>query len=113
MRMLTRAELPEPVGAIVADVSFISLTQALPAAISLAAPGAWLAALIKPQFEVGREDVGSGGIVRDEAARDKAVAKVRDWLAAQPGWSVVGVIASPITGGGGNLEFLIGARRDE
>lgn len=101
-----------PVEAIVADVSFISLTLALPATLALAAPGAWLVALIKPQFEAGREAVGKGGVVRDEAARQAAVEKVRAWLAAQPGWRVKGVVPSPIAGGSGNQEFLIGAVRD-
>ncbi len=111
-RALDNSMIPDLVGAIVADVSFISLTQALPAAMGLAAPGAWLAALVKPQFEVGRDHIGKGGIVRDEAARERAVAKVRDWIDAQPGWTVTGIIASPIAGGAGNQEFLIGARRE-
>ena len=111
-RMLDTGVIPEPVGVIVADVSFISLTQALPAALALAAPDAWLAALVKPQFEAGRENIGKGGIVRDEAAREMALARVRDWLAAQPGWRVIGTIASPISGGAGNHEYLIGARRE-
>ena len=72
-RRLDRALVPEPVGAIVADVSFISLTKALPVPLALAAPGAWLVALIKPQFEAGRAAVGKGGIVRDPAARQRAV----------------------------------------
>lgn len=112
-RTLDRSVIPEPVGAIVVDVSFISLTQALPAAIALTAPGAWLAALVKPQFEAGREHIGKGGIVRDDAAREMALARVRDWLAGQPGWRIAGTIASPISGGGGNLEYLIGARREQ
>ena len=99
----------EEVTAIVADVSFIGLALALPAALGLAAPGAWLVALVKPQFEAGREAVGKGGIVRDEAARKKAVAKVRHFIEGA-GWTVVGEIASPILGGSGNQEFLIGAR---
>lgn len=110
-RALDRTLIAEPVGAIVADVSFISLTKALPAALALADEGAWLIALIKPQFEAGREAVGKGGIVRDAAARQRAVDLVRDWVAAQPGWRVIGVIASPIAGGSGNEEFLLGAVR--
>jgi len=102
----------KPVGAIVADVSFISLTKALPVPLSLAAPGAWLIALIKPQFEVGRAAIGKGGIVRDPAARERAVETVQAWVANQPGWQVRGVIASPIAGGSGNAEFLLGAMRD-
>jgi 23S rRNA (cytidine1920-2'-O)/16S rRNA (cytidine1409-2'-O)-methyltransferase len=108
-RALARSAISEDVTAIVADVSFISLTLALPAALKLAAPGAWLAALIKPQFEAGREAVGKGGIVREEAARQSAVAKVRKFIEEQPGWTVVGVIPSPLKGGSGNKEFLIGA----
>lgn len=112
VRKLTRAQIAEPIGAIVADVSFISLAKALPAALSLAAPAAWLVALIKPQFEVGRARIGKGGIVRDAQAREDAVAAVTDWLAAQDGWRVVGTMPSPITGGSGNEESLIGARKD-
>ena len=101
----------QPVGAIVADVSFISLTLALPAPLRLAAPGAWLVALVKPQFEAGRKAVGKGGIVRDQAERQRAVTKVSDFIEGA-GWRVVGEIASPILGRGGNAEFLLGARHD-
>ena len=111
-RHLDQASIPEEVGAIVADVSFISLTQALPAALRLAAPGAWLVALVKPQFEAGREAVGKGGVVRDQADRDRALARVRDFIGEQMGWTVLGEIASPIRGGSGNEEFLLAARRD-
>lgn len=109
-RRLDAALIPEPAGAVVADVSFISLTQALPAALKLTVPGAWLVALVKPQFEAGREAVGKGGIVRKSEDRERAVARVRDFLAGE-GWSVLGVIPSPIAGGSGNVEFLMGARR--
>jgi 23S rRNA (cytidine1920-2'-O)/16S rRNA (cytidine1409-2'-O)-methyltransferase len=98
-----------PIGAIVADVSFISLTKALPVVLSLAAPGAWLVALVKPQFEVGRELVGKGGIVRDAQARARAVAEVRAFIDASPGWKVFAEMPSPIAGGSGNEEVLIGA----
>ena len=111
-RSLTRELIAEPVTAIVADVSFISLTKALAPALALAAPGAWLVALIKPQFEVGRKRIGKGGIVRDEAARQAAVDDVTAWFSAQPGWRISGIIASPIKGGSGNEEFLLGALRD-
>jgi 23S rRNA (cytidine1920-2'-O)/16S rRNA (cytidine1409-2'-O)-methyltransferase len=111
-RRLDRALVREPIGCVVADASFISLTLALPAALALSAPGAWLAALIKPQFEAGRAAVGKGGIVRDARDREAAVARVREWLAAQPGWRVLGVMESPILGGSGNAEHLIGAVRD-
>jgi 23S rRNA (cytidine1920-2'-O)/16S rRNA (cytidine1409-2'-O)-methyltransferase len=105
------AEIIEgPIGAIVADVSFISLTKALPAALRLAAPGAWLVALVKPQFEVGRDAVGKGGIVRDAQARARAVAEVRAFIDATPGWAVFAEMPSPIPGGSGNEEVLIGAR---
>jgi 23S rRNA (cytidine1920-2'-O)/16S rRNA (cytidine1409-2'-O)-methyltransferase len=110
-RALDAMLIPDPIGAVVADVSFISLTKALPAALALARPGAWLVALVKPQFEAGRAAVGKGGIVREEAARERAVAAVRDWLGVQPGWEVLGVIPSPIAGGSGNREFLLGAVR--
>jgi 23S rRNA (cytidine1920-2'-O)/16S rRNA (cytidine1409-2'-O)-methyltransferase len=106
-RTLDRALVPEAIDAIVADVSFISLRKVLPAALALAAPACWLVALVKPQFEVGRDGVGKGGIVRDRVLREKALADVRDWLAAQAGWSVIGDMASPIEGGSGNVEFLL------
>ncbi len=110
-RSLDAAIVKEPVGTIVADVSFISLTLALPAALRLAAPGAWLVALVKPQFEAGRKAVGKGGIVRGEAERERAVIKVRDFIEGQ-GWTITGEISSPILGRGGNAEFLIGARHE-
>jgi 23S rRNA (cytidine1920-2'-O)/16S rRNA (cytidine1409-2'-O)-methyltransferase len=110
-RLITPECLAPSPGAIVADVSFVSLTKVLGAAVSLAAPGAFLVALVKPQFEVGRAEIGKGGIVRDPSARQRAVAAVRAWIASQPGWRVVGAIPSPITGGSGNVEYLIGARR--
>ena len=108
-RSLSPTLVPEPVTAIVADVSFISLLKVLPAALALAAPSAWAIALVKPQFEAGREAVGSGGIVRDAAAREAAVARIRDFL-QEAGWRVAGVMPSPLPGKDGNEEFLIGAR---
>ena len=111
-RRLDRVLIPDTIEAIVADVSFISLTQALPAALGLAASGAWLAALIKPQFEAGRAAVGRGGIVRTASGREAAVERVSAFIAGTPGWREIGVIASPITGGDGNEEFLIGAVHD-
>jgi 23S rRNA (cytidine1920-2'-O)/16S rRNA (cytidine1409-2'-O)-methyltransferase len=112
VRALSPELVPEPVGAIVADVSFISLAKALPAALALAGPDAWLAALIKPQFEAGRQALSKAGIVRDPAARERAVLTVRDWLSAQVGWRVIGIMRSPIVGGSGNEEFFIGAVHD-
>ncbi|HEU0061034.1 MAG TPA: SAM-dependent methyltransferase, partial [Hyphomicrobiaceae bacterium] len=82
------------------------------AALALTAPKAWLIGLIKPQFEAGRDAVGKGGIVRDAADRQRAIALVAGWLGAQAGWRVADVIASPIRGGSGNQEFLIGAVND-
>src|SRR5690606_22364628 len=112
-RTLSKEQIPEPVGAIVADVSFISLTKVLSVPRSFTVPGAWLIALRKPQVEAGREGVGKGGIVRDPADRERAVSIVRAWLAAQAGWFVDGVVASPLLGGSANEEFLIGARKDD
>ena len=109
-RTLDTHLVPELAAVIVADVSFISLAQALPAALRLAAPDAFLVALVKPQFEAGREAVGKGGIVRDAAAREGALKKVRDFVAQQPGWAVIGEVPSPIIGGSGNEEFLLAAR---
>jgi 23S rRNA (cytidine1920-2'-O)/16S rRNA (cytidine1409-2'-O)-methyltransferase len=109
-RTLDRCLVPDPVGAITADVSFISLTKVLPAAFALAAPGAWTVLLVKPQFEAGREAVGKGGIVRSQAARVEALAGVERFVAAQPGWRLAGSIPSPITGQSGNIEYLLGAR---
>ena len=111
-RSLNRTLIPEAVAAIVADVSFISLTKALSPALALAAPGAWLVALVKPQFEVGRGGVGKGGIVREAGARRQAVDAVTAWLSAQEGWRIAGVVPSPIKGGSGNEEYLLGARCD-
>jgi 23S rRNA (cytidine1920-2'-O)/16S rRNA (cytidine1409-2'-O)-methyltransferase len=111
-RRLTREVVAEPVGFVTADVSFISLAKALGSVLELAAPGALLVALVKPQFEVGLDRVGKGGIVRDEAARADALRSISAWIAAQPGWHVVGSIESPVKGGSGNVEYLIGARRD-
>lgn len=111
-RTLSAREIPERVGAIVADVSFISLEKALPAALALAAPGCWLVALVKPQFEAGREAIGKGGIVRDAAVRDAQAEKIATWIGGLPGWRVTGVIPSPIEGGSGNREFLLGAILD-
>lgn len=110
-RTLTPEHVSEPIGAITADVSFISLTLVLPHVLSFAAPGAWLVALVKPQFESGREAVGKGGIVRDAADRARAVARVRECVAGQPDWSVTGEMASPITGQDGNEEWLLAAQK--
>ena len=105
-RDLTREEVPEDVALVVVDVSFIPLHIALMPALDLVAEGANLVALIKPQFEVGREGIGKGGMVKDETAHQKACDDVAAFITAQ-GWRVQGVIPSPIDGGDGNVEFLI------
>lgn len=108
-RTLSRVQVPEPVDLIVCDVSFISLALVLPAALQLARSGARLAALIKPQFEAGPARVKKG-IVRDAAVHDEVCARIAQDIAAL-GWQVVGLLPSPIEGGDGNREFLIGAVR--
>ncbi len=102
--------LAEPVGAVVCDASFIGLRTVLPAPLACCAPGAWAVALIKPQFEAGPESVGKNGVVRDPAVHEAVCQTVADWWGALPGWTVIGVEASPITGPEGNREFLIAAR---
>jgi len=111
-RYLTAEQVPEPPGAVVCDASFIGLRTVLPAALALAAPGAFAVALIKPQFEAGPARVGKGGVVRDPAVHEEVCATVRDWWATLPGWRVLGIEPSPITGPEGNREFLIAAIRD-
>ncbi|WP_298214996.1 TlyA family RNA methyltransferase [Acidocella sp.] len=110
-RHLTPELIPEPIGALVCDASFIGLRTVLPAGLVLCAPGAFALALIKPQFEAGPEQVGRGGVVRDAAVHEQVCARIADWFAAQPGWEVLGLTPSPIKGPEGNVEFLIGARR--
>lgn len=112
-RGLDGSLVPQAPGIVTADVSFISLTLALPAALDLAAPGAHLVALIKPQFEAGRAAIGKGGIVRSAEDRSAAVDRVRDWVGKQTGWRVLGVISSPVEGKSGNAEFLLAAVKDE
>ncbi|WP_193369957.1 TlyA family RNA methyltransferase [Pelagibius marinus] len=110
-RTLTAEQVPEPVDLLVCDASFIGLEILLPAPLALTAPGAVMAVLIKPQFEVGKERVGKGGVVRDPALHEEVCARIRAWVEAQPGWTVEGVVESPITGPEGNKEFLLVARR--
>lgn len=112
-RYLNDTEIPEPVDLVVCDASFISLKTVLPAALALTGPKAGLIALIKPQFEAGRAAVGKGGVVRDKAVHDAVCADIEAWLAAQPGWRVVGLATSPITGPQGNVEFLIAAEKGD
>lgn len=108
-RILTQAHIPEPIDIIVCDASFISLAKVLEKPIGFARPGAHLVALIKPQFEARREEVGKNGVVRDPAVHERVCAEVRDWVVAQ-GWTVAGLTPSPITGPQGNIEFLLYAR---
>jgi len=111
VRRLSVAEVPDRVTAIVLDVSFISLAQVLPAALSFATGGCWLVGLIKPQFEVGREALGKRGIVRDEAAVTESLTRIQHVL-TERGWRVLGTLPSPLPGKKGNAEYLIGAQRD-
>jgi 23S rRNA (cytidine1920-2'-O)/16S rRNA (cytidine1409-2'-O)-methyltransferase len=110
-RDLRAADLPAIPNLIVCDVSFISLKLALPPALALARPGTSLIALIKPQFEAGREAVAGSGIIRDAGIRRNICDDIARWLAAFAEWHVIGVVASPITGAEGNAEFLIAAEK--
>lgn len=109
-RVLTAEHIPEPVDLVVCDASFISLAKVLERPLSFAAPGARLLALVKPQFEAGRGEVGKGGVVRDPAVHGRVCREAADWVAGR-GWEVAGVTPSPITGPEGNVEFLLGAVR--
>jgi 23S rRNA (cytidine1920-2'-O)/16S rRNA (cytidine1409-2'-O)-methyltransferase len=105
-RILTAEHIPEPIDLIVCDASFISLAKVLDTPLSFAKPNARLLALIKPQFEAGREEVGKGGVVRDPEVHARVCRDVVVWLEGR-GWTVEGVVVSPITGPEGNIEFLI------
>ena len=109
-RVLTPELIDRPCNWVVCDASFISLAKVLERPLELAATPCTLVALIKPQFEVGREEVGKGGVVRDPALHERVCGEVRDWLEGA-GWAVEGIVESPITGPQGNVEFLICARR--
>ena len=109
-RYLTREIVTEPVDIITCDASFIALAKVLDTALDLAAPGGRLAALVKPQFEAARDEIGKGGVVRDPAIHARVCAAAVAWV-EQRGWHVEGVVPSPITGPEGNVEFLLGARR--
>lgn len=110
-RHLQAADFPTPPQLVVCDASFISLTKVLPAVMDLAAPDARLLALIKPQFEVGRAQIGKGGIVRDHDLVADAVARIEHWLVADMGWHLTGTAPSPIDGQDGNREFLLAGRK--
>jgi 23S rRNA (cytidine1920-2'-O)/16S rRNA (cytidine1409-2'-O)-methyltransferase len=109
-RYLTPEQIPEPVSIITCDASFISLSKVLETPLKLARPGALLIALIKPQFEAGRQEVGKGGVVRDPEVHKRVCANAAEWVGSQ-GWDVLGIVPSPITGPEGNIEFLLGARK--
>ncbi len=109
-RILTAAHITQPVDVIVCDASFIGLSKVLERPMTFAGPGARLMALIKPQFEAGREEVGKGGVVRDPAIRQRVCDATVAWL-VEAGWIVAGVVESPITGPEGNVEYLVAASR--
>jgi 23S rRNA (cytidine1920-2'-O)/16S rRNA (cytidine1409-2'-O)-methyltransferase len=110
-RMLDGSIVPEPVDVVVCDASFIGLAKVLEAPLKLANVRAKLVALIKPQFEAGRDEVGKGGVVRDPAVHERVCAQAKAWVESQ-GWTVLGIIPSPITGPEGNVEFLLGAEKN-
>ncbi len=111
-RILTTAQIDRPCGWVVCDASFIALFKVLEVPLKLAVPDCQLVALIKPQFEVGRGEVGKGGVVRDPALHARVCEEVRSWVEGL-GWLVQGIVESPITGPEGNVEFLIAAQRHE
>lgn len=110
-RYLTQEMIPAPITALVCDASFIGLQTVLPAALALCVPGAFVVALIKPQFEAGADKVGKGGVVRDPDVHQEVCARVEGWFTSLPDWQVLGITPSPIKGPEGNVEFLIGAIR--
>ena len=110
-RLLTADHVPEPVDIIVCDASFIALAKVLERPLDFAAPRCRLVALVKPQFEAGRGEVGKGGVVRDPAVHQRVCNDAAAWLAAQPGWTLTGLVTSPITGPEGNVEFLLGGQK--
>src|SRR5689334_17410736 len=109
-RTLDDGIVPEPGDIVVCDASFISLAKVLEAPLRLAKAGAKLVALVKPQFEAGREEVGKGGVVRDPAVHERVCAEAKAWVESQ-GWTVTGIVPSPITGPEGNVEFLLAAEK--
>lgn len=108
-RNLDLGALPGPISLLVADVSFVSATIALAPVLAQIAPGVALVILVKPQFEAGRAALDKNGIVREESARQAACARVETFL-VEAGWRILGLVPSPVAGGDGNLEYLIGAR---
>jgi 23S rRNA (cytidine1920-2'-O)/16S rRNA (cytidine1409-2'-O)-methyltransferase len=112
-RNLSTAEVPEAVDLLVCDASFIGLRTVLPAPLSLLRPGGRAVALIKPQFEVGRENLGKKGVVRDPALHEKTCAEISVWFESELGWRVLGLAESPLLGPEGNKEFLIAAQKPD
>jgi 23S rRNA (cytidine1920-2'-O)/16S rRNA (cytidine1409-2'-O)-methyltransferase len=110
-RHLSNEQIPELADIVVCDASFIGLETVLPAALQLTKPNAWLVALIKPQFEVGKGRVGKGGVVRDPELHQEVCERIKAWANALPGWHVEGITPSPIQGPEGNIEFLLAAKR--
>jgi 23S rRNA (cytidine1920-2'-O)/16S rRNA (cytidine1409-2'-O)-methyltransferase len=110
-RFVTAEQVPEPIDIVVCDASFISLAKVLEAPLKFAREGAKLVALVKPQFEAGREEVGKGGVVRDSSVHERVCTQAKVWVEEQ-GWTVLGVVQSPITGPEGNIEFLLGAEKN-
>nr|WP_294167690.1 TlyA family RNA methyltransferase [uncultured Sphingomonas sp.] len=110
-RYLTPELIGEPIDMVVCDASFISLAKVLGPALDLAKPGGKLVALVKPQFEAGREEVGTRGVVRDPLVHRRVCDAAAQWIASR-GWRVLGVTESPITGPEGNVEFLLGASKE-
>ncbi|GCD52657.1 TlyA family RNA methyltransferase [Acetobacter pasteurianus] len=110
-RYLDNTTIPEAPSVVVCDASFIGLRTVLPAALALTTENAWAVALIKPQFEAGRDQIGAKGVVRDPAVHDAVCETIFSWWSSLPGWKVLGIEPSPITGPEGNREFLIAAQR--
>lgn len=110
-RHLSAEQVPETVAMVVCDASFISLKTVLPAPLSRVEAGGRLVALIKPQFEAGRDQVGKGGVVRDPEIHAAVCEDIRAWLDGLDGWRADGITPSPITGPEGNIEFLIAGTR--
>jgi 23S rRNA (cytidine1920-2'-O)/16S rRNA (cytidine1409-2'-O)-methyltransferase len=111
-RLLTPDHVPEPIGALVCDASFIGLRAILPAPLALCVTGAWAIALIKPQFEAAPHEIQRRGVVTDPAVRTEICESIANWWSGIPGWRVMGLTESPVTGPEGNHEYLIGAVRE-
>lgn len=111
-RYLTFEHIPEPISFLCCDASFIGLKVVLPASMEFVSKGGFLIALIKPQFEVGKGQIGKRGVVNDPNLHTLVCGQIFDWVSARPGWSVIGITESPVTGPKGNKEFLIAACKD-